>query len=65
MAFIFCEMSNPTKHVIREISDGATGQHRRIGALSADPAPTAIIGCQQMTSQFTVRTPQGSPRRSA
>jgi chaperonin GroES len=46
IAVIFCETSNPTKRVI----DGlrrceSPGDTPRIAALSADQAPTAIIGC--------------------
>ena len=44
IAVIFCETSNPTKQVIDE-PPKAPDKAARIAALSADQAPTAIIGC--------------------
>jgi hypothetical protein len=50
MAVIFYETSNPTKRVIAEPPTvRITGRDARIAALSADQAPTAIIGCPHMT----------------
>jgi hypothetical protein len=46
IAVIFCETSNPTKRVIKGLRRcESPGDATRIAALSADQAPTAIIGC--------------------
>jgi hypothetical protein len=60
MAVIFCETSKPTKWVImaelrwRE----SPGNAARIAALSADQAPTAIIGCPHMESGHSLNPPE-------
>src|ERR1019366_2816566 len=47
---IFCETSNPTKRVIEGLRRcESPADTARIAALSADQAPTAIIGCPHMT----------------
>ena len=51
MAVIFCETSNPTKRVIDSLRRcESPGETAPIAALSADQAPTAIIGCPHMTT---------------
>jgi hypothetical protein len=50
IAVIFCESSNPTERVIDEPPTvRINGRRRPIAALSADQAPTAIIGCPHIS----------------